>query len=342
MKNIIKSLCAATILLAAAGCDQDQIVTTFDPAGEDAKSAYFVQNTLSHSFEANTTGDQTVDVVLYRQNAAGMLAVDLTAKSTAARFFEGPQTVVFQEGEFSVKIPVTVKNVQDFAIGATYSLTLSVPTAESEARLVTIGAPAPDGLPAKQAATRASAAQIEGKYSSVKLSATVTLNWLNCYILKDASKLLSNDLTEADYVVGPDGKPMVQTATYYYNFWWEGADDEIVLQRAQGTNVFRMANWGGGVDLIFQILPDQKLDGYTVCKLDSQYIGSDYSDGTKLMVSDPVSLGYPQGATVEDFPCLWDGEREFLFTLQYYLADGRVFNGQAQEFLVLSDGQSTL
>lgn len=319
MKNIVKSLGALALCFAAIGCDQDQISTEFNPAGEEARQAYFVQQKVTEEFPADATGDQVINVTLYRQNAEAMLAVDLTAKS-ASRFFEVPQTVTFQDGAYSTVVPVTIKNIENFAKGASYSVTISVPEVEE-----------PVGT-----------SSIANKFSSVTVTTTLTLNWQPCYILKDPTKLLSNDLTDADYVVGPDGKPMIQTATYTYNFWWEGDDDTITLERAQGTNVFRMTNWGGGVDIIFQILPDVKVQGFAVCQIESQYIGSDYSDGTKVMVSDPVTLGYPAGATYEKCPSVWDGERDFLFTLQYFLADGRAFNSLAQETLTLHDGQSDL
>ncbi len=44
----------------------------------------------------------------------------------------------------------------------------------------------------------------------------------------------------------------------------------------------------------------------------------------------------------EKYPSVWNGQREFRFTLQYYLADGRAFNALAQETLTLHTGQSDL
>ncbi len=320
MKNTVKAWGGALLLcFAAIGCGQDQISAEFDPAGEEAQQAYFVQKSVAQEFPADAEGDQTIDVVLYRQNAEGTLAVELTAKS-ASRFFEVPPTVTFDQGAYSVTVPVKVKGIENFAKGANYSVTISVPEVEDPA----------------------GTASIADKFSSVTVTTTLTLLWQPCYILKDPSKLLSDDLTAADYVVGPDGKPMVQTATYTYAFWWEGEDDTITLERAQGTNVFRMTNWGGGVDLIFQILPDVQVGGYAVCKTDSQEVGATYDDGTPGMVADPVSLGYPAGATYEKYPSVWNGQREFRFTLQYYLADGRAFNALAQETLTLHTGQSDL
>lgn len=47
MKNIIRTLLAASLALTAIGCDQDQIATKFDPSAEAANTAYFVQNAIS-------------------------------------------------------------------------------------------------------------------------------------------------------------------------------------------------------------------------------------------------------------------------------------------------------
>lgn len=69
MKNIIRTLLAASLALTAIGCDQDQIATKFDPSAEAANTAYFVQNAISQEFDATATGDQTIEVAIYRQNA---------------------------------------------------------------------------------------------------------------------------------------------------------------------------------------------------------------------------------------------------------------------------------
>ena len=249
MKKIIESLFALGMLFATVGCDQDQIVAKFDTSGEDAGTAYFVKNAVSENFEASATGTQTINLDLFRQDAAGELTVGLTAEmdEAAAKFFRIPESVTFADGDYRVIVPVSVLDVEKFDKGVTYAVSISVNNAGTE---------------------NESSASIGSKYASVTLSASLTLNWVPCYVLKDFSKLLSTDLTDADYVVGPDGKPMLQGGVYTYTFWWEGEDDTVMLERAEGTNVFRLTNWGGGVNILFTINADKTIS------LTSQYVGA--------------------------------------------------------------------
>ena len=90
MKKIIESLFALGMLFATVGCDQDQIVAKFDTSGEDAGTAYFVKNAVSENFEASATGTQTINLDLFRQDAAGELTVGLTADALMISTFRSP------------------------------------------------------------------------------------------------------------------------------------------------------------------------------------------------------------------------------------------------------------
>ncbi len=334
MKKLNKILLFAGLVFAAVGCEKDQLGSTFTGEGEDALSAYFTQKTVSEEFEASATGDQTVLVDIYRQSAGDELKVgiDYEIADGGEEFYEVPESVTFPAGEYHTTVPVKVRGVENFAKGTNYSVTLyvgdyhefeTVAAAQLEAK-------AERGLPTKSRGADTRAASIGTKYSSVTLTTTLTLEWEPCYILSDPTKLLDANLTEADYVKGEDGKPMKQTAVYTYNFWWEGEDDEIVLERAKGTTVFRMTNWGGGVNIIFTINPQDKSIVWT-----NQKTGDDYSDGTPVMVSDVPSL---LGRPFADYPSTWDGKRGFSFSLVYTLEDGRWFGETCEETLELSSG----
>lgn len=241
MKNIIRTLLAASLALTAIGCDQDQIATKFDPSAEAANTAYFVQNAISQEFDATATGDQTIEVAIYRQNAQGDFTVELTPTipEDAAAFFDVPKTAEFKNGQYSVMIPVTVYNVENLAKGATYSVKIAV---------------------ANGGSLEDSNLAIKSKYAETTVSTALALQWEPLYILSDPTKLLSTDLTEADYVKGADGKPIAQTADYSYNGYWVGDDNSVVIERAAGTTVFRMTNWGEGTyNVIFTINPDKKV-----------------------------------------------------------------------------------
>lgn len=333
MKNIVKSLLAAGVLFTTIGCEKDQTATKFNPKEEDAASAYFVQKSVTEEFDASSTGDQVLYVDIYRQNAQGDLTVglDQTLSGEAAEFFEIPENVTFKNGEYNVKIPVTIKGIENFSKGVNYSATISVGDHHDFVDAIVQRTTQPLK---KGAATRA--ANIAAKYTSVNITTTLTLDWVPCYILKDPSRLLADDLTAEDYVLGPDGKPMIQTGTYTYTFWWNGYSDGVTLERAEGTTVFRMTKWGASedVNIIFTINPTDKS-----IVLTNQYIGEDYSDGTPLMVSDVPSL---MGQPFDQYPSTWDGGRNFSFSLVYTVEDGRWFGETCVETYELASGIASI
>ncbi len=342
MKKLNYILLLAGLVFAAVGCEKDQPNATFTGEGEDAQSAYFTQKTVSEEFAASTTGDQTVMVDIYRQSASGELKVgiDYVIADGGEEFYEVPESVTFPAGEYHTTVPVKVHGVENFAKGANYSVTLYVGDYHEfePATALQLEANGKRGMPDKSADTRA--VSIKEKYTQIKLTTTLTLEWEPWYILSDPTKLLDANLTEDDYVKDADGNPMTQTCAYTYTFWWGGVDDEVVLEHAKGTSVFRMTNWGGGVNIIFTINPDKKVtvDGkeYASLTITEQYIGDDHSSYGKVYVADMLSYsGNP--AVFEQYPCYWDGGRTFVFNMLYYVGAG-YFEMPSAETLVLSSG----
>lgn len=326
MKKINRILLFAGVLFAAVGCDKDQINATFTGEGEDAQSAYFAQKTITESFEATATGDKVVYVNLLRQNAESDLTVELqTAMNEAtAAFYEIPESASFNAGEYGVKIPVYIHNVENYAPGVTYSAVIGVVNPDHEAV---------DGIVSI------------AKNSSVTVSTSLVLNWIPQYTLKDPTKLLANDLTAADYVVGPNGAPLQQTGTYTYTFWWEGDDEGLTLERAEGTSIFRICDWGGGIDLIFTVNPDKKItiDGeeYMTLSVTEQFSGTtNGKGGPEVYISDMFEYT-GRDSYFESYPCYWDGERTFVFNLLYYVEEG-IFDMPTEEVFVLDDGSASL
>lgn len=331
MKNIIRTLLAASLALTAIGCDQDQIATKFDPSAEAANTAYFVQNAISQEFDATATGDQMIEVAIYRQNAQGDFSVQLTSTipDDAAEFFDIPESVEFKNGQYSVMIPITVSNVENLTKGATYSVKIAV---------------------ANGGSLEDSNLAIKSKYAETTVSTALALQWEPLYILSDPTKLLSTDLTEADYVKGADGKPIAQTADYSYNGYWVGDDNSVVIERAAGTTVFRMTNWGDGTyNVIFTINPDKKvtIEGkeYNVVTVSPQQVTEDATYG-QIYVSDLPSCKISNfaGATYEDFPCYWNGERGFHFEFVYFNSQYLSNDPDAHiaETMTLHDGSASM
>lgn len=318
MKKLNKILLFAGLVFAAVGCDQDQLGATFTGEGEDAQTAYFAQKSVSETFEATAEGDQTVYVKLLRQSAAGDLTVGLELDD-ATNFYEIPSTISFKAGEYGVSIPVSIHKVEEYIPGVTYKAKIDVVNPDHEAVEGSVA--------------------IAAKYASVTVSTSKILNWVPVYVLKDPSKLLSNSLTDADYVVGPDGAPLKQTGTYTYTFWWGGADPGLTLERAEGTTIFRINNWGGGINLMFTVNPDEKItvDGkeYASLSISGQYIGDDHPNYGEVYAADLLFYtGKP--SYLEAYPNYWDGERTFVFNLLYYVEAGN-FDMPSVETFVLDE-----
>lgn len=319
MKKILKSLFAAGVMLVAVGCNQDQIATTFNPAGEDASAAWFAQKAVSQEFSTTATGEQTIYVDIYRQNNDGDMTAGLWYEmgDGAAEFLSVPESIFFANGEFKATIPVTVSNVENFSKGTTYTVTLGVGDHhEFEDVEVAKGT--------LKAAGQGRAVD-SNQYSSITVSTSLELLWEPLYILKDPSKLLEDPagLTEADYVLGEDGKPMLQTGIYYD--WGFGENGEVELQRAAGTTVFRMFNvFDGACNLIFTVdtAPSHMLTiggkQYYSCVLTAQDLGLAYDATTNFWVTDLPSYAGPS-YTYADYPCFWDGAYTFYFTLYWHV-----------------------
>lgn len=44
------------------------------------------------------------------------------------------------------------------------------------------------------------------------------------------------------------------TGVFTYNFWWVGTDPAQTLEQRDGTNLYRLKNWGGGITLFFEMV----------------------------------------------------------------------------------------
>lgn len=322
MKNIVKKFLAAALLLpfVGGGCSTDQEVTKFNSAGEDAEQAYFSNSATSASFDPSAAGPQTVELYLLRQNADKEFTVGLSA-SGRIDLIEVPETATFKAGEYKASVLLECAT-DEFVPGSNYAVKITVINPEVD--------------PETQSAN-----QIGTKNVELVFSASLVLEWKPCYVLKDYSKFLSTDLTADDYVLGADGNPIPQGGIYTYNFWWEGDDDGCMLERATGTNTFRLTNWGGGVNLIFSIDPDNTVtvDGkeYASITLVDQYIGSDHETYGKVYVCDAQTYN-ANALPASKYPSYWDGDGTLSFHLMYFVNEG-TFGDPALETYVMSAGE---
>lgn len=323
MKDIIRSLVAAGLVLTAGGCSQDQISTKYNPAGDSADKAFFLQKGIMQEFPVSATGEQVLSVAIYRQNASGELAVTLqpTIPEDAASLFEIPTSVGFANGEYSATIPVKVKKVEDLVKGKTYELSIAIAGSEDAT------------APYK-------------KFAKTTITAALALSWEPVFILSDPTKLLSDNLTDADFVKDASGKKIKQTATYTYQGVWEGEDDKVELEHVAGTNLFRMTKWGDGSNnVIFEIDPEEKItvgsEQYAVVHIMQQKVTKHDTYGDVFIADVPT---VKEGATFETYPCYWNGKRDFHFEVSYFCAQGP-FNDPDEhkaETLSLHDGSSSV
>lgn len=319
MKKIVKMLAvAAGVLFAAVGCNQDQMNAVFDPAGagELPNAAYFSTKSFSYEFSSEATGDQTLNLQLFRYITEGDATVQLSLLTTeaSAPFYEIPQHVTFADGEAFADFAVTIHNVEKYAAATTYEARISVVY--------------PEGFETK----------IEGgNYPAIVVSTTKELTWVPLYMLKDKSKLLSaDDLTDDDYVLGPDGTPLQQTGTFTYNSLFEGDDPGLTVERVVGANVFRINHWGGDVDLVFSVNPEETVtyDGkeYMAVHVDEQAVGMEYGSYGMIYFADE---GAAYGAAYYDeFPCFWDGNDTFVFIFGYYVEAGDLSYDEVETFVL--------
>lgn len=320
-------------MLAAVGCDQDQIATQFNPAGEDASTAWFAQSAISQEFSTTATGEQTINVDIYRQSAEGELNAGLWYEMSegADEFLSVPESIFFKDGEFKVTIPVVVSNVENFLKGTTYTVTIGVGD-HHEFKDIELSKSNLN----KMAGSYKGRAVDSDKFSKITVSTALELIWEPMYILKDPSKLLNDSasFTEADYVLDANGKPMLQTASMTiaifnppYNL-----HTDIVMERAAGTTVFRLVEPYAAVDgfanFIFTVdtAEDHMLtiDGnkYYRCVVTGQNTEIAYDDANDVWFTDLNTFG---GYSYDNYPCYWDGQRDFYFDFLWYITSGSQF-----------------
>ena len=322
MKKILKLFLVLSVVIAAIGCSQDQIATQFDTSGEDAKTAYFVQKVLLEELDREIVGSKTVFVDVYRQSAVGTIdvSIDYIVPEKSEGIYQFPESITFNDGDYMVSIPLVVLNVDKFVIGQSYPVDICL------AELVEPEMPG-----------------IGSKYSKITVTTQLSLDWQPVYMLKDLSKIFDANLTDADYMLNTDGNRILQKVAYTYNLIWKGEDTSVGLQRVNGTNIFRMTNWGGGVNLIFTAQPETEIEvegtKYPRCVIGVQEIGSVDPTHGIMYVSDYPS--YDSSATYAEYPAYWDADSNtFNFTLIYFVGAGNF--GGAMETLVLLGYQSDL
>lgn len=270
-------LCASAALLSLVACDQEQIGEMASPNDSDNKEIHFVQKSLVKEFEQGTKeGEFTV--VIARNGNKGTYRVLLQKSGKNASLFSVRDTVVIPDGQYSVEVPVTV-NMNAVVLGSSVSASLCI-----------IG---------RDAELGDDPAYITQYSDFLDLTASFTLEW------------------EPYMRTTEDGEQVQQTATYYYTQFYEGYQRGMLVERAKGTtNIFRLLDWGAGVNFFFKVNSDNTV------VVPGQSIGYYYSGSDEYVYVSDIAQYLGDEAYYDRFPCTFDGKQTFTLNLVYYVTDG--------------------
>ena len=270
-------LCASAALLSLVACDQEQIGEMASPNDSDNKEIHFVQKSLVKEFEQGTKeGEFTV--VLARNGNKGTYRVLLQKSGKNASLFSVRDTVVIPDGQYSVEVPVTV-NMNAVVLGSSVTASLCI-----------IG---------RDAELGDDPAYITQYSDFLDLTASFTLEW------------------EPYMRTTESGEQVQQTATYYYSQFYEGYQRGMLVERAKGTtNIFRLLDWGAGVNFFFKVNSDNSV------VVPGQSIGYYYSGSDEYVYVSDIAQYLGDEAYYDRFPCTFDGKQTFTLNLAYYVTDG--------------------
>lgn len=270
-------LCASAVLFSLVACDQEQIGEFATSNDSDNKEIHFLQKSLTKEFEQGTKeGEFTVTVA--RNGNKGTYRILLQKSGKDASLFSLRDTVVIPDGKYSVDVPVTV-DMSSVVLGASVSASLCI-----------IG---------RDAELGDDSAYISQYSDFLDLSATFILEW------------------EPYMRTTESGEQVQQTATYYYSQFYEGYQRGMLVERAKGTtNIFRLLDWGAGVNFFFKVNSDNTV------VVPGQSIGYYYSDSDEYVCVSDIAQYFGDDSYYSRFPCTFDGKQTFTLNLIYYVTDG--------------------
>lgn len=140
-------------------------------------------------------------------------------------------------------------------------------------------------------------------------------HYANPYIEVEGSPLYSITLTVVKW-------NLLGTGTFYYNGMWSGADSSQKLYQKDGTNIYKLPDWGGGIDLMFT------MDSNGVITVAQQYIGADHSTYGAVYIT----------STGADATSYYDGNRTYYFNCRYIVSAGS-FGTMYEAFVLTQPAQ---
>lgn len=102
-------------------------------------------------------------------------------------------------------------------------------------------------------------------FAAGEAESTLTVNFPNAEVgvAYTVDVAIEDPMYASTYGTGSTGKVFTMsrvkwnflgTGVFTYNFWWGGTDPAQPLEQRDGTNIYRLRNWGGGVTLYFEMI----------------------------------------------------------------------------------------
>ncbi|MCR5004175.1 MAG: hypothetical protein K5984_07370 [Bacteroidales bacterium] len=297
MKKLLYSIFLLSGILGAVSCSQELEGYTYKPNSDDAKEIHFNVSSLKKTFGEDEKAG-IVELTLVRPGNVGTFSVELSQMGADTTVFSFDKYATIEDGEYSSVIPILV-DLKNCVKGMTYATSLYI-----------VGRDQNTGNYGVQNA----------QYSdAVDLEVNIELEW------------------EPMMITLNDGTEVQQTATYTYNAYWSGTDEDLLVEKAivddnSPQQFYRLTNWGANdVSFMWVVNSDNTTE---VPKQTTGTFNSNYNQ--YINVSD-----YPHNPnhdyTYKSYPCTFDGDRTYSFTLIYY-RDGSTGNfGYGVETLVMDN-----
>lgn len=289
----ISKYLSAALLLFGTACSQTQEGSYYTPNGDDAKEIHFIQSSIEKEFPQDTQTG-VIEVEIARTGDKGSYEIVLANKGDNSSLFTVPETVTIPDGSYSVTVPVEVDLASGTA-GSTFKTTIYIASRESE-----LGS---------------GSAQVSQFVDKVNLSASFVLEW------------------EPFYRTNAAGEEVQQLATYYYNLYYTGQDSGLEVEKAVGTNIYRLKDWASGVTFRF-ILNDDN-----TCTVPAQSIGYFNSNYNEYVYVSDMAVYTGNESAYASYPCTFDGKDTFSFYLIYYVSAG--YFAMGEEKLVFDSDPDT-
>lgn len=245
---------AMSVLLS---CSKENIGVVSAGQEADRTGIHFIQSGLTKTFPMGSL-EGVMELVLARNSDVGRYCVILAVKGGDEKLFSVRDSVIFEDGMYSVSVPVKV-SLEKIVPGSSVSTTIYI--RERDAYLDD------------------DASYITQFTDKIDLKASFELAW------------------EPYMRTSESGEKVQQTASYYYNLFYVGSQGNMIVERAVGaTNIFRVLDWAAGAPLVFKMNSDHTIvvpaqsTGYFYASAGEEVYASDIAEYT----GDPAAYGaYP-------------------------------------------------